>query len=76
MTIFVRTRVNREIDRSKTKWRPTDCKDVGNRFPNLKKVRDDERNEIDTSNFTKHIASLKTEFERRFADFKKIENIV
>lgn len=52
--------------------------DVGNErlhFPNLKKVFD-ENHEIDMTNFTKFLKNLKTEFERRFADFRKIKNVV
>ncbi|XP_060880484.1 general transcription factor II-I repeat domain-containing protein 2-like [Metopolophium dirhodum] len=52
--------------------------DVGNErlhFHNLKKVVD-ENHEIDLTNFTKFLESLKTEFERRFADFRKIKNVV
>ncbi|XP_025202119.1 general transcription factor II-I repeat domain-containing protein 2B-like [Melanaphis sacchari] len=52
--------------------------DVGNErlhFPNLKKVVDGNL-EIDMTNFTKFLKSLKTEFERRFADFGKIKNVV
>ena len=44
-------------------------------FPNLKKVCD-ERNYIEISNFIKFMTSLKTEFERRFSDFKKIKHVV
>lgn len=47
--------------------------DVGNEklyFPNLRKVCD-ERNDIEIDNFIKFMTSLKTEFERRFADLKK-----
>jgi len=52
--------------------------DVGNErihFLNLKKVVD-ANHEIDITNFTKFLESLKTEFERRFADFRKIKNVV
>jgi len=52
--------------------------DVGNEklyFPNLRKVCD-ERNDIEIDNFIKFMTSLKTEFERRFADLKKIKNVV
>lgn len=44
-------------------------------FPNLKKVCN-ERNDIEIGNFIKFMTSLKTELERRFADLKKIKNIV
>jgi zinc finger BED domain-containing protein 5/7/8/9 len=52
--------------------------DVGNdrlHFHNLKKAVD-ENHEIDMTNFTRFLESLKTEFERRFADFRKIKNVV
>jgi len=52
--------------------------DVGSErlhFPNLKKVVD-ENHEIFIINFTTFLESLKTAFERRFADLKKIKNVV
>lgn len=41
----------------------------------MKKVCD-ERTDIEIGNFINFMTSLKTEFERRFADFKKIKNVV
>lgn len=44
-------------------------------FTNLKKVCD-ERNDIEIDNFINFMTSIETEFERRFADLKKIKNVV
>lgn len=47
-------------------------------FPNLNTVFDDaeDNNDIDLNQFINFIKKLKSEFENRFTDFKKIENVV
>lgn len=54
------------------------CEDVENErlhFPNLKTVFNDNEG-IDVSQFINFIKNLKSEFEDRFTDFEKIENVV
>ncbi|XP_025205743.1 general transcription factor II-I repeat domain-containing protein 2-like [Melanaphis sacchari] len=57
------------------------CEDIENErlhFPNLNTVFDDaeDNNDIDLNQFINFIKKLKSEFEDRFTDFKKIENVV
>ncbi|CAG5021663.1 unnamed protein product [Parnassius apollo] len=52
--------------------------DLGNEclhFPNLNKIISSD-NETDVGRFKTFITDLKSEFQKRFADFKKIENVV
>jgi hypothetical protein len=66
---------NRPASREENYFFLKDICDEHLHFPSLKKVFD-EKDEIDIRNFSTFMASLNTEFERRFADFRKNQNVV